>query len=641
MHGETQISHAESLSSLDSLENEDPQNGYCSKLDPTEAHDTRKLSSRQRQLNCPSPSPNHCPTKSFLEKVISQLPSSSSSPSPSSVEDESTDEDQNVQHFLKATEQCYITGHFQVTSVQATTLCQKQVLATDLGHAEYQYGSTTQENTSKDKNTRAATCKMQNIPNNKPQQCSNLTQQSNSGSGVLTKCTKDLSEMQAAKKAGRCINSAASDLNKTTPSLENSVLQPVEAEKLFQFTKEKSVEKYKKAERTNLTDEYVDSRLAKGVLPGSFKMTAEPDKTSVYSLTNPVEPKSSNVHFLKGILKKKYKCIGDGTAKFSYTPGHAIFSKQVAMAIRDSLELSRAKARDPESNKRIKKKLRWFDEVNSDGGENKEKVTKELSSQAEAECRLPQPPSWYMNLPSGMPKNDMTTSGPTDSDSVQQAWSDVGVQKGKQQVHTGTPRTENAASYTSGVLVPRPAHSARTGSGTVSSQIRRGTTIRPQSSSQVQHIVRTQGRILVPRPPPRSDLGNPMMHVIKTGNSDEGSQGKAPLAVEQVVHKDYPEGQSVSNRHILRTDQGTILAPDSSSYACMYETVSKSIYALCQSGGKVGSGNTGFRKDILDRTPTDEEILLLWNGVRSALSSKDGNTWITLTNHFITLVIII
>ncbi|XP_053478670.1 centrosomal protein of 126 kDa isoform X2 [Ictalurus furcatus] len=651
-HSDIQISHAESLSSLDSLENEVPQHGHGNKpdsLDPPEVHDTRRPASLQRQLNCPSPSSNHCPPKRFLEKVISQhgLPSSSRSSSPSPVEDESANEAPSVQNFLKTAEQFDITGQYHTSNIQATFSCQKQVLAINSVHTEYQYGTTFQENISRDKSTISVHCKMQTAPGTLPLEYSSMAQQSNSGE--LSKCAKHPSEMHAAQKASRNVYGSVSDLNKVSPSLENSALQTVEAEKSFLSTKRKpdedavlvlerrtqlgSFDKYKRAEHPNLANEYSDRRLAEAILPKSSKMTEEPDKTSVDTLANHTDLNSNNVRFLKGILKKKFKCIGDGDAKFRYTPGNFSFSKQVAIAIRDSLELIRSKRRDQESNKCIQKKLRWFDEVNGNGGENKKIVTKELSKQAEGESRLTQPPqqplldqqhgSWCMNIPSGILKNNKTSSGPVDPNSTKQAWSDVGPQKGKQQEPTGESRMKKAASCTTG-----QAHSGRTGSGTTSFQARRGTMIRPQCSSQVQHIVRTQGKVLVPRPPPRSEVtggnsGQAMMYITKTGNYDECSQDKARLAVEQVLYKDYPEGQPVPQHHILKTDEGTILAPVPPSYACKYETVSKGIYTRCQSDSQIGRGSNGFQKGILDRTPTDEEISLLWHGVRSALASKD------------------
>lgn len=590
------------------------------------------------------------------------------------MEDESADEVQNVQNFLKTAEQCNITGRSQTSNIQGTIPCQKQVFATNSGHTEYQYGTTIQKNILRDKSAVGAHYKMLTAPDTIYLEYSSIAQQSNSDYGELSKSAKHLSEMQDAQKASRCIYSSASDTNKVSPSLENSALQPAEAEKSFQSTKWKpdedgvlvlerrtqleNSEKYKRAEHPILGNEYSESRLAKAILPKPSKMAGERDKTSADTLTNHMDLKSSNVRFLKGILKKKFMCIGDGDAKFNYTPGHFTFSKQMAIAITDSLELSRSKVRDRESNKCIQKKLRWFDEVNSDGGENKEIVTKELNKQSETESRLTQPPqqplvdqkqgsfcSWYMNTASGTPKNNMTSSSPADSSSTKQAWSDVGPQKGKQHEPSGESRMEKAVSCTTGLWVPRRMHSARTGSVTISSQARRGTTIRPQSSSQVQHVVKSQGKVLVPRPPPRSELtgGNsrqPMVYITKTGNNDECSQGKARLAVEQVLYKDYPEGQPVLQRHILKTDEGTILAPVPPSYGCMYETVSKSIYTLCQSDGQVDSCNNGFQKGILDRTPTDDEISLLWHGVRSALATKDGNTCIILITNFMTLCII-
>ncbi|KAG7333041.1 hypothetical protein KOW79_003176 [Hemibagrus wyckioides] len=615
-HSDTQISHAESLSSLDSLENEVPQHSPGSKpesLDPPEVHDTRMPSSLQQnwQQTCASPPSNHCPPKSFLEKVISQqgLSSSSSSSSPSPVEDETADEVQSVQNFLKAVDQCSITGQFQMSNIQSTPPCHKQVFVTNSGHTAYQYGTTTQENILCDKSTVAGHCKMQTTLDTIPLEYSRMAQKSNSGADEFSKYTKHLSEMQAAQKASRCIYSDASDLNKVSPNLENSVLQPVEAETYLQSY----IKKYKTAEHLNLADEDSDSRLTKGILPNSSKLTEEPDKTFVDTLTNHIDLKSHNVRFMKGILKKKFKCIADGDAKFSYTPGHFAFSKQVAIAVRDSLELSRSKGRDKESNKCIKKKLRWLDEVHI---ETQSRLT-QPAQQPSVDQQQGSFHSRHINRPTDIPNNNMTSSGLGDPNSTKQAWADVGPQKEKQQEPTAESRVEKAASCTTG-LVPRRTHSAKTGTGTISSQSRRGTMIRPQSSSQIQHVIRTQGKVLMPRPPPRPEVPT------KTSNNDECSQDQARPAVEQVLYNDYPEGHPVPQSNFLKTDEGPILAPVSPSYACLYETVSKGIYTLCQSDGQVGSSSK--RKGYLDRTPTDDEISMLWHGVRSALASKDGDS---------------
>ncbi|XP_047678778.1 centrosomal protein of 126 kDa isoform X2 [Tachysurus fulvidraco] len=597
-HIVTQIRHAESLSSLDSLEKEVLHHGSGSNpdsLDPPEVHDTRILSI-QRQQNYTNP------PKSFLEKAISQqvLPCSSSSSSPSPVEDETSHEDQSVKHFLKEVEQCNITGQSQMSKIQTTLPCQMQVLAGASGHTVQQHGTTTQGSILWDKSTVAAPCKMQTASDTIPLEYLSMDQRSNNGAGEFSKCTK-----QAPQTAGRCLYSGASDLNKVSPSLENSVSQPVEAENL------RNIEKYNTADDPNLTDENSDSRLAKDISPSSSKLIKEPDESLLDSLTNHIDLKSRKVRFLKGILKN---CIEDGDANLSYTPGHFAFSKQMAIAVRDSLELTRSKGSDKESNKCIKKKLRWLDEVHIDGGENKLAETKSRSTQQAQQPLVNQQQgsylSRYMNIPADIPKNNMTSSGPGEPNSTKQAWSDVGCQKEKKQEPTGVSREDKAASCAAG-LVPQHAHSAKTGIGTISSHARRGIIIRPQSSSQNLHMSRIQGKVLVPRPPPRPEV------TIKTGNTDECSQEKACLAVEQILYKDYTEVQPAPQSKILKTDDGTILAPVQHYYGN---------YNLCQSDGQVGSTTICFQKGILDRTPTDDEISLLWNGVRTALASKDARS---------------
>lgn len=537
------------------------------------------------------------------------------------MEDETFHEGQSVQHFLKEVKQCNITGQSQMSKIQTALPCQMQVLAGDSGHTVQQHGTTTQESILWDKSTVAAPCKMQTASDTIPLEYLSMDQRSNNGAGEFSKCTKHKSEMQAPQTAGRCLYSGASDLNKVSPSLENSVSHQIEAENL------RNIEKYKTADNPNLTDENSDSRLTKDILPSTSKLIKEPDESLLDSLTYHIDLKSRKVRFLKGILKN---CIADGDANLSYTPGHFAFSKQVAIAVRDSLELTRSKGSDKESNKCIKKKLRWLDEVHIDGGGNKDILTKNLSKLAETKSRLTQQAhqplvnqqqgsylSRYMNIPADIPKNNMTSSGPGEPNSTKQAWSDAGCQKEKQQEPTGESREEKAASCAAG-LVPQQAHSAKTGIGTISSHARRGIIIRPQSSSQNHHVSRTQGTVLVPRPPPRPEV------TIKTGNTDECSQEKACLPAEQILYKDYPEVQPAPQSNILKTDDGTILAPVQHYYGN---------YNLCQSDGQVGSTTNSFQKGILDRTPTDEEISLLWNGVRTALASKDGKNCIILKFH--------
>ncbi|KAI5098400.1 centrosomal protein of 126 kDa isoform X2 [Silurus meridionalis] len=640
-HIDTQISYAVSLSSLDSLENEVLQCGHGSEpdnLQPSKVHDTRRTMSLQRQLN---PIINQCLPNSFLETVLGQkgLPSSSSSTSLLPVEDELANEIQTVQNFLKAEKQYNIGGQSKSSNINATIACQKQL-------SEYHYGTTTQENILRDKSTVSTNCKVPTAPDIISLEYSGIRQKSSPDSGELLKFTKPLSEVQAAQQTSKSLYSMASDLNKISPSLENSTLKPAEAEKSFQSTKGKpdedgavvlerrnqceSFEKYKRAERPNLVDKYSNSKLSNTILPKSLKMVENLDQTSAHTLTNHIDLKNGNVQFIKGILKEKYKCKGDEDAKFSYIPSHFTFSKQVAINIKDSLEISRSKGRGPGINKCTCKKLRWFDEVNSDGEENKEITKKELSKQAKIESRQTQPSqqpvvdqqqgsvySWYMNKPSGIQKK--TSADPTGPNTTKQAWSDFG----KKLEPTVETKMEKAAFSTNGNWVPQRTQSAKIGSGNFSFQARRGTTIRPQSSSQVQNIVKSQGKLLVPQPPPKSEVtggtsSQAIMYNSKKGNNDASSQSKACLAVERGLCKDFPSEP-------LPQHESNILAPVPPSYVCMYENVSKGIYTVCPSNNYMGSGRNGFRNGVLDCTPTDEEISQLWHGVRSALASKDDS----------------
>ncbi|KAI5629668.1 centrosomal protein of 126 kDa isoform X2 [Silurus asotus] len=635
---DTQISYAESLSSLDSLENEILEYGHGSEpnnLDPSKVHDTRRPTSLQRQLN---PIINQCLPNSFLEKVLGQkgLPSSSSSTSLLPVEDELANEIPSVQNFFKAEEQYNIAGQSKSSNINATIACQKQL-------SEYHYGTTTQENILRNKSTVSTNCKVQTAPDIISLEYSGIRQKSSPDSGELLKFTKPLSEVQAAQQTSKSLYSMASDLNKITPSLENSTFKPAEAEKPFQSTKGKpdedgavvlkrrnhcdSFEKFKRAERPNLVDKYSNSKLSYTILPKSFKMVENPDQTSAHTLTNHIDLK--NVQFIKGILKEKYKCKGnEGDAKFSYIPSHFTFSKQVAINIKDSLEISRSKGRGPGINKCPCKKLRWFDEVNSDGEENKEITKKELSKQAKIKSRQTQPSqqpvvdqqqgsvyTCYMNKPSCIPKK--TSADPTGPNTTKQAWSDLG----KKLEPTVETKMEKAAFSTNGNWVPQRTQSAKTGNFPF--QARRGTTIRPQSSSQVQNIVKSQGKLLVPQPPPKSEVtgGNSSQAILynsKKGNNDASSQSKACLAVERGLCKDFPSEP-------LPQHESNILSPVPPSYVCMYENVSKGIYTVCPSNNYMGSGRNGFRNGVLDCTPTEEEISQLWHGVRSALASKDDS----------------
>ncbi|XP_036440692.1 LOW QUALITY PROTEIN: centrosomal protein of 126 kDa [Colossoma macropomum] len=645
---DTPPSCSESLSSLDSLENEVPQQGHdnspaCSSsfLDPLEVKDF----TRPRQPNHLCPSSDHGPPKSFLEEVLSQQGSpSSSSPSLSPREDgESADEDQNLWDLTQAAQQCNLTDQsegYQKVDTQSTPSCQnvqaQQDLAACSGHMANCFDSTAPGNISRDRGIVVAHCKTCTVPS--------LTQEPKlQGKTLEEKYAKCPSETRAAQPAGGCrhrdsffqaSSSTAADLNTASSHFGNVALQPVESEGSSESCKKKPdstalqrenkpesyEEKFKRAEASNLPDECSDRR----VPSKSCKTAEEPDRTLTEGATSCPAPKCGDVRFLKGILKKNSKYVV-GDTKFIYTSGHFVFPKQVAMSIRDSMELTRTKAREPESDKSMKKKLRWFDEVNDNEEECEERLKKDLSKQAPTKGKPSNPSqqpsvdhqqelhnSGYMNAPPGIPK---TSAGPS---STRQAWADARPQEEP----TEEPKPQRSGARVAGSHIPRRVRSARTVSGPVSSRARKGTVIRPQSASEAQRVVRTQGKAMVPRPPPRSEVleansAEPTIYITKAAYSNDCPNSKA----------ENPDSQPVSQHHVLKIDEGAVLAPVPPSYAYAYETVSKGIYALCQPEAQMGSARRplqcGENGICLDRTPTDEEISLLWHGVRSALASKE------------------
>ncbi|KAI4883393.1 hypothetical protein NFI96_007924, partial [Prochilodus magdalenae] len=629
-------SRSESLSSLDSLENELPQQDHddipaCSSppLDPPEFKGVR----RPQQPNHLCPLSDHNPSKSFLEEVLSQQGSScSSSPSLSPREDdESADEDQNLKDLTQAVEQCKLAGQSEDSYTQFTPGCQnvqaRQNLAAHSGYAGYCFDGATLGNISSDQ------CKTRTVPASTPLESMklwNLTQESKlHGQIQEERDTKHPPETQANQPARRCkhrdgsfqasSSTAAADVNLALHPVESedsseSCKKKLDSTVLQRETKPKNYEdQCKKVDASNVPDECRDRR----VPSKSSRVPEEPDRSLNEAATSCPASKC-DVRFLKGILKKNSKYVV-GETKFTYTPGHFVFPKQVAMSIRDSMELTRAKAREPESDKSTKKKLRWFDEVNGNEEECEERPKKDPNKQA------PAPPSQqpsadhqqelcnsgYINTPTGIPK---TSSGPASS---RQAWADARPQEEVAE----EPRLQRSGPRVAGSHVPRRVRSAKT--GPVSSRARKGTMIRPQSASEAQRVVRTQGKAMVPRPPPRSEVFEaasvePTIYITKTAYNSDCPHSKA----------ENPDSQLVSQPPVLKVDEGTVLAPVPPSYAYTYETVSKGIYALCQPEAQAGSARRplqyGENGICLDRTPTDEEISLLWHGVRSALASKEA-----------------
>ncbi|XP_036936596.1 centrosomal protein of 126 kDa [Acanthopagrus latus] len=341
------------------------------------------------------------------------------------------------------------------------------------------------------------------------------------------------------------------------------------------------------------------------------------------------------VRFIKGILKKQPKYMsGDTTCV--YGSGHLIFAKQVALAIRDSVELTRAKTKDVEGKDLVKKKLRWFDEVQED---KKQGIMKKMKSKSNLNQSSNNSDDHQLSLTtvSGASKSGPSVTSPasTGYHFTKQAWADVVVQVSLAQERTDEVKVPWSSIATGGPKVPRRERSARAVAGPVSSRTRKGTVIRPQSATEVSQIAKTQGKIMVPRPPPRMEyVEEKTPYVTKTpyGVDHASNNCKQAVAVEQALHKDNSEGFfSPYTHHVMRTDSTVMYTPLPPSYTCPVSegntkgTPSSSHQETQGSSRRRGTmyNEKGLR---LHCTPTDEEISQLWSGVRTALATKDAKT---------------
>ncbi|XP_077050634.1 centrosomal protein of 126 kDa isoform X1 [Siphateles boraxobius] len=661
---DTPHSETESLSSLDSLENGEPQKSLgtapvccqqsitCAQsfylpVDPYKLQDPNSPQSPLRQSNNPcSPShPSSSIAKSFLEEILNQ----GSKLNPSSLSPKDHESAEEIRSLRNHTQERFDNSKDQSQNfnAQSTLVCQDELLQQNLAHMiTHDNDRNPQGNILKDKESVVAHCRTQAVPENTPLEFSSLTKDFKSESKQQTRTPEDkydkhLSETQTGLPASRYkhsnssfkgFSSSAAHLcinYRTDPSSLN--MQQIEAlsssqshkhnpdvDDAIALKRESKPLSMEESIRIHPLDPKNETDVTKLAKANMLKSTEEPNRTPENPVTH--SALNNNVRFLKGILKNHLKSKS-GNVKFTYTPGHVLFTKEVAILIRDSMELARTKLNEPEQNRTNKKKLRWLDEV--DGVEGVDRVFRPNLPQ-QTQKRLSADHSDHVNLLTGVSKNisNKTSAVPTGPQSSRQAWTEVGPQEIRTQERIRDPTSQRRALCIGGSQIPRRAGSARVGSCPVTSRARKGTIIRPQSAREAQHVAKTQGKILVPRPPPKPEvvecgLAECPVYISEVSCCDDGVQSRAGLQ-DLALCKDIPDTQTIVHRPTLRTDP----APP----YCFY-THETSICSLSPPDALVDNprrrcGENGI---CLDRTPTDEEISMLWNGVRSALASKDGD----------------
>ncbi|XP_042150921.1 uncharacterized protein cep126 [Oncorhynchus tshawytscha] len=262
-----------------------------------------------------------------------------------------------------------------------------------------------------------------------------------------------------------------------------------------------------------------------------------PSPPPVAAVSTATDHKGTEVRCIKGILKKesKYGVSGGNACSGMYNARHLIFTKQFTMSIRDSVELTRRKGKD--ADKMIKKKIRWFDEVNL---EEEEEMERSPITNNKCVSEYPLPPYKHSASSDHQQGQGQTVATNTPLASTgyhftKQAWADVRVQESRLQGHQGIQERGQEARETrvearevkvqrgsSGRTVcprvPRRVRSARAGMDPVSSRSRKGTVIRPQSATEASSHVAwvTHRKVMVPRPPPRTETMEPKTHTRET-----------------------------------------------------------------------------------------------------------------------------
>ncbi|XP_036379265.1 centrosomal protein of 126 kDa [Megalops cyprinoides] len=365
--------------------------------------------------------------------------------------------------------------------------------------------------------------------------------------------------------------------------------------------------------------------------------------------------KVNSVKSPKGILKKESKYVTCHT-KITSSPINCMFTNHVAVSIKDSVELAKQKDKDPESSKTVKKKLRWFDEVHLNEEEEVEEDARPLRDPVKntaMRSKTTQPSQGKSVLVGNQEDlvqaaHLVTTPAVCVGHCAKQAWSDSRAQDSKLQVRGEDGQHGKTSPRRGRARVPRRVRSARARLGHAPSRTRKGTVVRPQSASEASQVFKTQGKIIMPRPPPKSGTlesrlapgssctEEALLIPAKSMCSDVQSCSRPGPPSEQALHKDVSGGCAIPAGQSIVMASGITFTPFPPSYAfSTYENITKAMYTIggSHSAGQqeaLGAGSKRWPQYAenslnMEQTPTDEEISQLWHGVRSALATKGGD----------------
>ncbi|XP_051705903.1 centrosomal protein of 126 kDa isoform X2 [Oryctolagus cuniculus] len=239
----------------------------------------------------------------------------------------------------------------------------------------------------------------------------------------------------------------------------------------------------------------------------------------------------NGVRFLKSILKKESKYEHDYLKTIIINQGFT-FGNQKASAIRDSIELTKQKGKGTEIPKTIKK-LRWFDETSniennaedSHSLKNRTGITQQWSpefhTESDADSNIISIPACAVNSDDRKKSKDISVSDnatslgrhgtdhvplncflPSGYNLAKQAWSASAKEESNIPVHISDSKTQKDDPQRGGAKVIRRAGSAKVQPGCIYTN-RKGTVIQPPSASKAKTFIQTQGKLMIPHPPPK------------------------------------------------------------------------------------------------------------------------------------------
>ncbi|XP_056417517.1 centrosomal protein of 126 kDa [Hyla sarda] len=328
---------------------------------------------------------------------------------------------------------------------------------------------------------------------------------------------------------------------------------------------------------------------------------------------------------LKSILKKGSK-YENGYARAVGISKMVLMGDRGSIGIRDSVELIKEK----EHKKTNNKKLRWLDEIEKimDNGEAPgENGTMQAmnKSPVESQTHCKESNQGHKTSQNGHGGHASSVFS-TGYHFTKQAWM---VSKEEESNSVGHVHKVRSPPKTNTKVVRRPK-SARIPS--VVLRNRKGIIIRPQSASEASKTARSHGKIMTPRPPPRPASDNNNRELVTKARTPPANTSIAQgnhlnnvvSSTNSLLNKDNVSYQTLPHSSgNMQTTHVPSDADNASKAALTFN--SDRVLAIQENFVAPAKRHPVFNEKglRLDHTPTEEEIALLWQGVRSALTHKN------------------